>query len=77
MAPGTRRSRRTPERYVDVVTCVRDRGGALMFRSESQTGVHLYYEEHGEGAPILCIHGGGSTALAWAGAVEQLAGSAA
>jgi esterase len=26
-------------------------------------GVRLYYEEHGEGPPILCIHGTGGSAL--------------
>jgi pimeloyl-ACP methyl ester carboxylesterase len=36
-------------------------------------GVRLFYEEHGEGVPILCIHGGGSTALMWEDAVEELA----
>jgi pimeloyl-ACP methyl ester carboxylesterase len=36
-------------------------------------GVRLYYEERGRGAPILCIHGGGSSALMWADAVEGLA----
>ena len=36
-------------------------------------GIRLYYEEHGEGEPILCIHGGGSTALMWADAVHELA----
>ena len=36
-------------------------------------GVRLYYEEHGEGAPILCMHGGGSTALMWEEAFEELA----
>jgi esterase len=36
-------------------------------------GVRLHYEERGEGAPILCIHGAGSTALLWADAVERLA----
>jgi esterase len=36
-------------------------------------GIRLYYEEHGEGAPIACIHGGGSSALMWANAVEELA----
>jgi esterase len=36
-------------------------------------GIRLYYEEHGEGTPILCIHGGGSSALVWADAVEELA----
>ena len=37
-------------------------------------GVRLHYEERGEGAPILCIHGAGSSALVWADAVEKLAG---
>jgi esterase len=36
-------------------------------------GVRLYYEEHGQGAPILCIHGGGGSALMWGDAVEELA----
>jgi esterase len=36
-------------------------------------GARLYHETHGSGAPILCIHGGGSTALMWADAVEVLA----
>src|SRR5688572_25197195 len=36
-------------------------------------GIRLYYEEHGEGAPIVCIHGGGSSMLMWADAVEELA----
>lgn len=36
-------------------------------------GVQLHYEEQGEGDPILCIHGGGSTALMWSDALEQLA----
>jgi esterase len=36
-------------------------------------GIRLYYEAHGEGAPILCIHGGGSSALMWAEALEELA----
>jgi pimeloyl-ACP methyl ester carboxylesterase len=36
-------------------------------------GIRLYYEEHGEGAPIACIHGGGSSALMWADACEKLA----
>lgn len=36
-------------------------------------GVRLYYEEHGEGDPILCIHGGGSSAVMWEEAVEELA----
>jgi len=36
-------------------------------------GIRLYYEEHGQGGPIVCIHGGGSSALMWAGAVERLA----
>ncbi|HEX6229965.1 MAG TPA: alpha/beta hydrolase [Solirubrobacterales bacterium] len=36
-------------------------------------GVHLHYEEHGEGAPIACIHGGGSSAVMWEDAFEELA----
>lgn len=38
------------------------------------SGIRLYYEEHGEGAPIACIHGTGSSALIWGDAVEELAG---
>jgi esterase len=36
-------------------------------------GVRLYYEERGSGAPMLCVHGGGSSARLWAPAVPQLA----
>lgn len=36
-------------------------------------GVRLYYEEHGSGAPILCVHGGGSSAVMWEDAVGKLA----
>jgi esterase len=36
-------------------------------------GIRLYYEEHGEGAPIACVHGGGSSAVMWGDAVEELA----
>ncbi len=36
-------------------------------------GIRLYCEEHGSGAPILCIHGAGSMALVWADAVDKLA----
>jgi esterase len=36
-------------------------------------GIRLYYEEHGGGAPTLCIHGAGSSALVWADAVEKIA----
>lgn len=35
--------------------------------------IRLYYEERGVGAPILGIHGTGSSALLWAGAVADLA----
>ena len=35
-------------------------------------GVRLYVEEHGEGSPILCIHGAGSSALAWSDAIAEL-----
>jgi esterase len=36
-------------------------------------GIRLYYEERGEGATIACIHGGGSSAVMWEEAVEELA----
>jgi esterase len=36
-------------------------------------GVRLYYEEHGSGTPILCIHGCSSSALVWSDAVRELA----
>jgi pimeloyl-ACP methyl ester carboxylesterase len=36
-------------------------------------GVRLYYEDRGHGAPILCVHGAGSSALVWADAAERLA----
>ncbi len=36
-------------------------------------GVRLYYEEHGEGSSILCIHGSSSSAMMWrAVAIEEL-----
>ena len=35
-------------------------------------GVSLYYEEHGAGEPIVCIHGTGSSAAFWADAAEEL-----
>lgn len=36
-------------------------------------GVQLYYEEHGTGAAILCLHGGGSSAVFWEDAAARLA----
>ena len=36
-------------------------------------GVSLHYEERGSGAPILCVHGTGSSALVWAPAIPELA----
>ena len=41
---------------------------------QAVNGVRLHYEERGEGNPILCIHGAGSSALVWADAAEKLAG---
>jgi pimeloyl-ACP methyl ester carboxylesterase len=35
-------------------------------------GVALYYEQHGEGAPIVLIHGCGGSALGFAEAVTEL-----
>lgn len=37
-------------------------------------GIDLYYEVHGEGAPILGIHGTPSSALLWVDAAHVLAG---
>jgi pimeloyl-ACP methyl ester carboxylesterase len=37
-------------------------------------GTNLYYEQHGEGTPILCIHGTSSSALVWEDAVKELSG---
>lgn len=36
-------------------------------------GVRLYYEEHGGGDPIMCLHGSGSSASLWADAAAELA----
>jgi esterase len=36
-------------------------------------GVSLYYEEHGAGDSILCIHGTGSSSVLWADAAAVLA----
>ena len=36
-------------------------------------GIDIYYQQHGEGAPILCIHGTSSSALVWEDAVSELA----
>ena len=39
----------------------------------SINGVSLYYEEHGTGNPMLCIHGTGGSALLWGDAAAELA----
>jgi pimeloyl-ACP methyl ester carboxylesterase len=36
-------------------------------------GAPLYYEEHGDGEPILCIHGTGSSSVLWVDAAAELA----
>lgn len=36
-------------------------------------GVSLYYEEHGAGEAMVCIHGAGSSAAVWGDAVDALA----
>jgi pimeloyl-ACP methyl ester carboxylesterase len=35
--------------------------------------IDIYYEERGDGTPILCIHGTSSSALVWEGAMSELA----
>lgn len=37
-----------------------------------QTADGLHYEERGSGAPILCIHGAGSSSALWTAALEAL-----
>jgi pimeloyl-ACP methyl ester carboxylesterase len=49
------------------------RGGRTVAAMPNVNGVRIHWEERGSGAPILCIHGTSSTALAWTAAVEQLA----
>jgi esterase len=49
------------------------RGGSVVRRMQTINGVRLYVEEHGNGAPILCVHGAGSSALAWTDALPPLA----
>lgn len=39
----------------------------------SVNGVDLYYEEQGEGPPILGVHGSPSSAVLWEGAARELA----
>jgi esterase len=41
--------------------------------SRTVNGVRVHYEERGSGAPILCVHGAGSSALLWAPAIRELA----
>jgi esterase len=36
-------------------------------------GVSLYYEEHGSGEPIVCIHGASGSAAVWGPGVAELA----
>jgi pimeloyl-ACP methyl ester carboxylesterase len=48
----------------------RDRGRRGSVRSD---GCDLYYEELGDGVPILLIHPAGSTASTWGAAAEELA----
>jgi 3-oxoadipate enol-lactonase len=42
-------------------------------RSVRSNGCDLYYEEVGEGVPILLIHPAGATASTWGSAIEELA----
>jgi len=44
-----------------------------MMGSLRSDGCDLYYEEVGEGAPILLIHPSGATASTWGSATEELA----
>jgi pimeloyl-ACP methyl ester carboxylesterase len=44
-----------------------------MMGSERSDGCDLYYEDVGEGVPILLIHPSGATASTWGSATEELA----
>jgi pimeloyl-ACP methyl ester carboxylesterase len=44
-----------------------------MIGSVKAAGCDLYYEETGEGVPILLIHPSGATASTWGSVIEQLA----
>ena len=44
-----------------------------MMGSVRSDGCHLYYEEVGQGVPILLIHPAGATASTWGSATEELA----
>ncbi len=46
---------------------------ATSARSINVNGVRLHYDERGNGAPILCVHGAGTSAQLWADALEKLA----
>jgi pimeloyl-ACP methyl ester carboxylesterase len=63
----------TPERYVAMTARALRQHAATPATGRRVNGVRLYHEEHGSGAPILCVHGAGGTALGWAGAVDKLA----
>jgi pimeloyl-ACP methyl ester carboxylesterase len=45
----------------------------LSGRSVEVNGVALYYEEHGDGAPLILIHGGLSSSAQWHPVVAELA----
>ena len=52
---------------------VNKRGRAM---SEVQAnGIRIYYEEHGQGAAILLIHGSGSDATFWGEGCSSSAGA--
>ena len=44
-----------------------------MIGSVKSMGCDLYYEETGEGAPILLVHPSGATASTWGSVIEELA----
>ncbi len=46
---------------------------SLACMTHTANGIRLHHEERGGGAPILCIHGAGSSAALWSDAADQLA----
>src|SRR2546425_5290983 len=62
-----------PGHPIETLTC-RWAGERVRFMTQVHVnGVRLYREEHGHGAPILCIHGTSSSAMVWRpAAIEEL-----
>jgi esterase len=58
---------------LDAITEATKTDGGEAVAEKWVNDVRLYYEETGNGAPIACIHGTGSSALLWGDSVDDLA----